>query len=358
MSRRCRRRARGSSCGTDASCRRPAEHELWRGRADRRPDIDQIERRIIAGDHPRADVEALLERHAAPALVAGLPGTRDQTAAPQLGPGHRVVRDHNARLRPAARRATASRDDLAVGDDGPGALRRRVDPVVEDLRLPDHLAGHRVERVDVVVDRGVDDQPAVDGDVAVVGGERPEQVVADIVRDVAAMLPDEIAGHRVEGLDDVVRVRHVQRAVVGQRGARLKAVGEPPRPHHAQLAHVADADLVQWAVAPAIRRPAPGQPVAVSRLLEHGVGDRRKSSPDCARTHVASDASARTATAPSTIHRVMRSEKCIVELLGRVRSARFAVAPAGTRVPGRSGATQRFTATIGDGAIGPALRYP
>ena len=254
----------------------PAEHELRGGRSDGGADVDEVQFGVVARHHPGADVDPFLERHAAPALVARLSGPGNQAPPPQLFSRHRVVGDHDARVRPAAWRATAARDDLAVGDDRPRALRGRIHPVVENLRLPHHLAGHRIERVDVVVDGRIDNQTAVDRDVAVVAGERAEQVLADVVRNRAAMLPDEIAGHRVDRLDDVVGVRHVQHAVVGERSARLEAFGQPSRPDHAQIADVVDVDLVQRAVAPAVQRAPPGQPVAVGRLLQHGVGDGRE----------------------------------------------------------------------------------
>ena len=80
---------------------------------------------------------------------------------------------------------------------GPGALHRRLRLVVEDHRLPDQLARQGIEREDEVVDAGVDDQAAVDRDVAVVRGETADQL-EDVLRVLAAVLPDEVAGHRVE----------------------------------------------------------------------------------------------------------------------------------------------------------------
>ena len=123
------------------------------------------------------------------------------------------------------------------------------------------------------VDAGVDDEPVVDGDVAVVGREGAQQVLADVVGHVAPVLPDEVAGHRVDGLDDVVGVGHVQHPAVGERRARLEPLGEPPRPDHAQVADVLLVDLVEGAVAPAVGRAAPRQPVLGGRRLQHGVGD-------------------------------------------------------------------------------------
>jgi hypothetical protein len=69
-----------------------AQDELRRGDRHRRADVDQIERRIVARDHPRADVPALFERDIAPRLVARLAGSRNRPRAPQLPAGLRVER--------------------------------------------------------------------------------------------------------------------------------------------------------------------------------------------------------------------------------------------------------------------------
>ena len=106
----------------------------------------------------------------------------------------------------------------------------RVHLVVEDLGVPHHLARLRVQGDDVVVHRGVDDQLAVDRDVAVGVDQAADHVVAQIVRTVAAVLPDQVAGHRVDGLDDVARVRHEQHAVADQRRPLLAARRKRPRP--------------------------------------------------------------------------------------------------------------------------------
>ena len=136
--------------------------------------------------------------------------------------------------------------------------------MVEEPRLPDQLARRGVEGEEVVVVGGVDDQAAVDRDVA----------VGLVLRDVAPVLPPQVAGDRVDRLDDVVGVRHVQRAAVGDRRAVLRALRQGPRPDHAQAVDVAAVDLVERTVAPAVERPPPRQPVAVRRAPEHGVGDR------------------------------------------------------------------------------------
>ena len=134
----------------------------------------------------------------------------------------------------------------------------------------------------MVIDARVDDQRAIDGDVAVVGHQT---AFADVLRYLPAMLPQEIAGGRIDRLDDISRVRHVEHPVIGQRGPLLTAAAQGAGPDHAQLTDVVAGDLVQRAVSPAVERAAPHQPVLRRRVLEHLVGDRLKLSVLSARRH-------------------------------------------------------------------------
>ena len=125
----------------------------------------------------------------------------------------------------------------------------------------------------MVVDAGIDDERAVDRDVPVVLRQTREDVVAHILRLLPNMLPDEVTRDGVDGLDDVVRVRHVHDPVVHQRGALLAPGRHGARPDHAELVHVVPVDPIERAVAPAVQRPAPHQPIVGARVLQLGVGD-------------------------------------------------------------------------------------
>ena len=254
----------------------PPQHELRGGRRNRRAHVDQVQLGIVARHHPGAHVAPVLERHAAPGFVARLAGRRHQPRAPQLRAGPRVVGRDDARLRPCLRDASAPGNDLAVGDDRAGRLMRRMHLVVDDPRLPRQPSGGGLQGEDVAVGARVDDQVAVDGEVAVPLGKGRDDVLREILGAVAAVLPQQVAGDGVDGLDDVARVRHVHHAAVHQRRALLAARGKRARPDHAQLAHVVAVDLVERAVAPAVERPPPHQPVFRGGILEHGVGDRCK----------------------------------------------------------------------------------
>ena len=253
-----------------------ADQELRGGRGDRGPDVDEVQLGIVARHHPRPDVLAILERHPAPGLVARLAGSGNGAAAPQLLAGVGVVGGDDAGVGPARGHAAPARDDLAVGDDGARALGGGMGPVVQHLRLPRHAAGLGVEGEDVIVGAGVDDERAVDGDVPVVLPEGVEDVLADVVGHLAAVLPYEVAGDRVDGLDDVGGIRHVEDPVVGERRALLAPLGEGAGPHHAQVADVVAVDLVEGAVAPTVEGAAPHQPVAGRGVLQHLVGDRHE----------------------------------------------------------------------------------
>ncbi len=192
--------------------------------------------RIEARHHPQADVAALLVRNVAPGVAAGLVGLRDRARAPELFARLRVERREHAGLGAAFGLAAAARDHLAVRDDRARAVLRAV-AVVEDLRFPRELARARVERVRVVVGAVVEDQVAVDREIAV--DRRERDVVVVVVLHGPAVFPDQVAGRSVDGLRDVVRVRKEHHAVVHERRAFLHALRERPRPHEPQLRDVA-----------------------------------------------------------------------------------------------------------------------
>ena len=213
----------------------PPTMNLGAGRGHRRAHVHEIQLRIEARHHPGADMPPLLERHVAPRFVPRLAGRRDQPRPPQFLAGFRVVRRDDAGKRPAARIAAPTGDHLAVGDDRPRGLVGRVHLVVENLRLPDHLARLGVQGEDVIVHAGVDDQLAVDGDVAVDVEHRADHVVGKIIRPFAVVLPEQVAGHRIDRLDDVARIGHVHDVAAHEGRALLAARRQCPRPDQPKL---------------------------------------------------------------------------------------------------------------------------
>ena len=63
-----------------------AEHEFRRGRRNGGAEVNEFELRVVAGNHPGADVVALLERHVAPGFVPGLAGPPASSVSARVPP--------------------------------------------------------------------------------------------------------------------------------------------------------------------------------------------------------------------------------------------------------------------------------
>ena len=172
------------------------QHEFRRRRRHRRPDIDEIELRVVAWNHPRADVPALFVRHVAPAVAAGLAGFRDRALAPELLARARVVARDDAGVGTAVRLAVTSRDQHTVRRRAAPNPASRDGSCSRGSWFPRPAPRFGVERVDEVVGAVVDDEPAVDREVAIRLRERHE--LAEIGGEGAAMLPKLLARRRVE----------------------------------------------------------------------------------------------------------------------------------------------------------------
>ena len=215
-------------------------------------------------------MQALFIRHVPPRVAAGFSRLGNRPRAPQFFAGAGVMGGDDARFRAAFGLASPPGNHFAVGDDGAGRL-LGAPLVIQDLGLPRKPAGLGVQGEDVVVGTRVDDEVPVDREVPVDGGHREE--LAEILGQLPAVLPFQIACLRVEGFDDVERVGEVHHAVVHEGRSLLDARPECARPHHPQGANVIRRDVLERAVAPAIQRPAPHQPVGGRRVSEDGVGD-------------------------------------------------------------------------------------
>ena len=112
------------------------------------------------------------------------------------------------------------------------------------------------------------DLVAVEGDAA---GRAPALRVLGIL---VPVLPEQLAGGRVEGLDDVAGARQEHHAVVDERRGLVGALGHRQRPGQAQAGHVVGPDPVQRRVALVVSGAPPGQPVLGRRIPEQLVGDR------------------------------------------------------------------------------------
>jgi hypothetical protein len=89
-------------------------------------------------------------------------------------------------------------------------------------------------------------------------------------RGAGAVLPDQIAGCRIERLNDAARIRQIHDAVVDERRRLLRAgVVHRPRPRQLKLPDVLAGDLIERTVAPGIVGAPPVQPVTRRRIAEH-----------------------------------------------------------------------------------------
>ena len=201
------------------------EDELGRRNRHRRADVDQVQLRVVARHHPGADVPALVHRHVAPRFVARLAGSGNRVKAPQLLAGLGVVRRDDARVAAGVGLALAAGDHLAVGDDRPAAGRGAL-LGIENRGFPRQLAGLRIERVDEVVRARVDD-PDCPTSRWCGWSCRPHAL-----GQLALVFPEHVAGFRVDRHDVVAGIRHVHHAVVDERRPFLVAAarGRGPRP--------------------------------------------------------------------------------------------------------------------------------
>ena len=209
---------------------------------------------------------AFAHRHVAPRLVAKLAGQRNRARPPHLFSCLRVVRGDDARVVAGVGLALPAGDHLAVGDDRTGA-RTRALLRLHHGGLPDHVPGVHVHRIDLIVGAAVNQRAAPHRDV-------PVGAAIDAFRKLPAMLPHQIAGLRIDRGDDVARTRDVHHAVVDERRRLDAARSKPARPHHLQARDVVAIDLIERAVAPAVERAPPRQPVGRVRLPQHFIGDR------------------------------------------------------------------------------------
>ena len=143
--------------------------------------------------------------------------------------------------------AAHPRDHPSAGDERAAAVGEAL-PLIGNGRLPRHLAGVDVERDEVGVGGVDEDLVAVDAQIA----QRPA-AAADPLREPAAVLPDQIAGGGVERVDDVAGTGEEHHAVVHERRRLLRARLQRPGPDEPQPRYVVTVDLVEGAVAPALR---------------------------------------------------------------------------------------------------------
>ena len=233
----------------------------------RRAPIGQIEIGIVAAGDPRLAADAQVIRQFAPRLRSRLAGSRDRVEFPQLLAGCRIVPADPAAVVPVPIASDKAVDDDAFDHDGAGgvcvALR-----AVGNGRRPHLFAGACVERDEPRV--GCRDEHPVLVDRHVAHRGDPSRLVR-----AHMVFPNELAGSRVERLDEIQRVGEIHDAVVND-GRRLVGLAfvHRPGPCELQLLDVVARDLRERTVTPALIITARHQPVAGIRAAQHLVGDR------------------------------------------------------------------------------------
>ena len=230
-----------------------------------------------------------------PAVVARRAGLRDRLGAPHLGAGLGVERDDEASAA-GARIGTAGNagNDFAVRGERP-ARERVALLVVRHGGVPDHLAGVRVERHQMSVGRG-EALVVVQRDGAACAIKQVVVIAAFDLRQLAPILPQQIAAAAVERLHDVLGVGEEQHAVVRQRRLFLVAELHVPGPGEFQTADILSVDLIERAIAQPAKLPRRISQSSVAGLLsslsEIGLSACKRSSPALAGSSPANNAKA------------------------------------------------------------------
>ena len=97
-----------------------------------------------------------------------------------------------------------------------------------------------------------------------------------VLRQPRAVHPDHVAGRRVDRLHHVPRIGEEHHAVMHQWRRLVVARPDRDRPCELQIGDVVARHLIERAVAVAVARSPPAQPVPRRRVREHCVGHRNQ----------------------------------------------------------------------------------
>ena len=211
----------------------------------RRTEEDEVGLLVIAARRPDRATFARLVRHVVPGVVVWLAWLGNGVEAPRFLAGRGVER-HDDGLGSAR-----SENHLAPGDDR--AARHGV-ALLADTGVPDQGACLDVQRYDMSVGRRHEHQRAVDRD-------RLLRVGRDVFGQAVGVLPQDVPGCGVNGLQDVLEGVNEHHAIMHQRRAQVRARRQGKRPAEAQPVDIAFVDLAQRAKALGISSPASVEPV-------------------------------------------------------------------------------------------------
>ena len=228
--------------------------------------VDRLGHWVVGAGHPGIAPGAERHRQVAPGVAAGLPRPGNRGGLPQQAAGPTVNPCDVARLVVELGTPRQAADHDAVGHHRSAREREPGSGGAADVGVPADGARTSVEADQVRVGRGQYDDVVQDGQAAGLRRQTPAFVHG------APILPQQLTIARVERIDDVAGVGQIHDPVVherrGLRGTRL----ERPRPRQLQRAHIGGRDLIERAVAPAVQRAAPVQPVRRIGVREHRIG--------------------------------------------------------------------------------------
>ena len=226
--------------------------------------VEHFAFRIVGAGQPPWACRALVDRHIGPRVAAGLARRGGDVELPYLFARFSIVSGDKAILA-LILLAGPVRDHLAVSNQQTaGGL-----AAIIDLGFPAHLSGFGVERHQVTVGRSEIDHVLVDTKALVTRCRR-----RNALRIVALIFPNQIAVRGIDRLDAGAGHVKVHDAAINDRCRFLRAVRQPARPGHPQLADVVFIDLVERTEALLIEGAADHQPVGRIRIDQRFLGDR------------------------------------------------------------------------------------
>ena len=219
--------------------------------------VNQLARRIVRSRQPPGRCRPFVQGHVRPRVPCWLVRSRGGEKLPQFFSRQRVKGQDTVAPIPAV---PHSRYDLAFD-----YLGSRTG--VRAFRFPPKLARASVQGYQVFIGCGVDNEVLIDGD-------SPARSVPAVLRQLAPVLPDQIAIGGIESLN-ASGVGNVQDALVNERNMLVNAGRESPRPGHAKPAHILPVDLIQRTETLVVVGSTVRQPVVWTGVQEHLSCNRR-----------------------------------------------------------------------------------
>ncbi len=233
-----------------------------------RAPVSQVQVGIVAAGDPAFRARAKHIREPAPGVAARLALHRNGVEAPDLFAGGRIVSADEAFLLAIRSATSQTLDQLAVHGKRSAGGGVRALGAVADGGIPDDLTVAGVEGHQVRFGGGYENLVAVNRDAAHRGRGRLAPV---------AVLPNEIAGSGIQGLQHHPVVVHIKHAVVDDRRGLVAedgAVLHGPTPHQPQVVDVLSRDLIQRAEGIGLVIAADHQPIRRIRVMQSGIGYR------------------------------------------------------------------------------------